>query len=72
MDKLSNVGAQIIIQHIYDTSDGELCILINGTKYSYFLDTAGIQKILRKLEKSPGKTLKEIKNSARYYYKHEK
>ena len=68
---MNNGKKNLQIQHIYDTSDGELCILINGNKYSYFLDTASIPKILKMIEKSPGKALKLIKNSARFFYKEE-
>ncbi len=59
------------LQYIYDTKDGELCILINGIKYSYFLDTAIIPKIVNQIQKSSGKAILQIKKSARSYYKHE-
>ena len=62
---------ELKLQHISNTKDGELCILINGVKYTYFLDAAILSKILKMVEKSPGKALKLIKNSARFFYKEE-
>jgi hypothetical protein len=62
---------ELNIQHVYDTKDGELCILINRVKYIYFLDAAILPRILKMIEKSPGRALKLIKNSARYFYKEE-
>lgn len=59
------------LQYVYHTSDGELCLFINGVKYSYFLDSAIILKIIKQIEKKSGTVLNKIKKLSRSYYKHE-
>lgn len=59
--------SNLTVTHVYDTTEGMLCLLINGKKYLYRLDSALLPKLLRRLEKQPGKALDEIKKKALWY-----
>lgn len=56
----------------YTCLHGELGVLINGTKYRYFLDAGFIPKIERMAKRRPGKALAFLKEVAREYEKEEK
>jgi hypothetical protein len=59
--------SDLTVTHVYDTTEGMLCLLINGKKYVYRLDSALLPKLLRRLEKQPGKALAEIKEKALWF-----
>ena len=63
--------SDLTVTHVYDTTEGMLCLLINGKKYVYRLDSALLPKLIRRLEKQPGKVLDEIKKKALWYHKEE-
>jgi hypothetical protein len=61
--------SDLTVTHVYDTTEGMLCLLINGRKYLYRLDSALLPKLLKRLEKQPGKALAEIKEKSLWYSK---
>jgi len=61
--------SDLTFSHVYDTTEGMLCLLINGHKYLYRLDSALLPKLLRRLEKQPGKVLDEVKKKALWWEK---
>lgn len=53
----------------YTLLSGEVGVIINGVRYTYFIDAGFIPKIEKMARKSPGKALAFLKETARDYIK---
>ena len=49
------------------TKDGEIGVIINKVKYTYYLDAVFIPKIIKKTKYAPGKALNFLKEVAYSY-----
>jgi len=52
---------------IFYTWDGEMGVIINKVKYTYYLDAIFIPKIIRKAKHTPGKALNFLKEVSYSY-----